>query len=138
VYEKPFQLPHFAVLPYPEEAELARSWAAELAWERQDEKKRLQRRPLGVESKAGWEGKLKILVKMRDCQVLSCPEEAGLASYWPLESVGSNRMKKTASTEVGGRALGLGQHAKTEVLDYVKRIERLGLTVTVEPVPEAA
>ena len=75
---------------------------------------------------------------MRDCQVSLCPEEAGLASYWPLESVGRNRMKKTASTEVGGRTIGRGQDAKTELLDYVKRLAGLGLTVTVALLPEAA
>ncbi len=37
MYEKSLELRHFPVFPYPEEAELAPSWAAELAREGKDE-----------------------------------------------------------------------------------------------------
>ena len=37
MHEKSLEIRHFPVFPYPEEAELTPSWAAELAWGRQDE-----------------------------------------------------------------------------------------------------
>jgi hypothetical protein len=54
--------------------------------------------------------------RMRHCQVSSCPEQAGLAPYWALESLGMERTKEMAPTAAVGSTIGGGQDAKTEIL----------------------